>query len=288
MPSFTMTCFWKFLHAIGITRNEQGDGLDTDAPSYEEFRLAWKSHGGKLMKDGRTPFWRGTIYRTGEPKPTFRGVLHIVAAVVLMPIILWLGSLSCHSPASTAMVVIVDGIVTMLLLISGLYHRVPWPTDASCRFFRRWDYANIFLLGAASITAQSIYLTQQNNSTQQVIGVSFLVIEWIIVILGVIYSFFGKLAPPFAIDQWRMMLYGLSGALPVLFVGIFYYIETPLQFSMQLLVFALGLASVVIFERGYLDFVPDTFGTHEVFHVLVLVGVSVNCWMAHTLAAKVL
>ncbi len=191
--------------------------------------------------------------------PRLRGVFHqyaFVAAVV----------------AGTVLVVLADGYLERLAVwvyavalaamfgASALYHRFPWRSSSARLLARRLDHAMIFVFIAGTYTAFALVAF---DGTARTVG---LVTVWIGATLGMALNLVWIDAP-----RWL-------AALAYLGVGWVGLILIPQLFS------ALGVAAAVLvivggalysvgalaYATAWPNLFPNTFGFHEIFHVLVV------------------
>lgn len=235
--------------------------------------------------------WRGERYCSGEPKPVLRGVLHLVSAFTIMPLEAYLVAHAVRdlSTEAAAAAFVAVAAVWLLLLVSGLYHRVRWTTVPWLVRMQRCDHANIFLFGAACLTAQALLLQAAPGDAERIAGDALLLGAWGLALGGVIYSFLATAETRSGghMASLRLLLYTSLGAcvLPVA------YWLAPLlttdELVHQVVNVLFSLLSVLIFRFRWFDLWPDVFGTHEVFHVVVLLGTSSSVWLACALAQRI-
>jgi len=158
-------------------------------------------------------------------------------------------------------IVIYGACVTAMLAVSGTYHHPRMPPRAR-RIFKRVDHATILLAIAGSYTAVT---TVALSGTARVV---MLVLAWTLAGIGIAIRMLWLDAPPrlttavYVLVGWSIA-FNLPGYLRAM---------RPAEFA---LLAAGGLAySVggVIYARRRPDPWPATFGFHEVFHTLVVIG----------------
>lgn len=232
--------------------------------------------------------WHGERYITGEPKPALRGVLHLVCACTLMPIEAYfvVSAVDGLSAQAHVAALLPLAVVWLLLLVSGIYHRVRWTTQAQHDAALRCDHADIFLSGAASLTAQALLMRDALDVSTQRAGSWLMLVAWALAAAGIAYSFIAALDSNASgrLQYVRVALYlSLGGC-----VLVFFYWLTPLLSTAELVHqvanLVIGLISIVFFAFRLLDLWPDVLGTHEVFHLLVVVATSSSVWLAARLA----
>lgn len=198
------------------------------------------------------------------PKPLFRGVLHLIVAVIapagLVMLLLLAGSPRAYVGAS------VYGTCIMLLYTSSAnYHLAPWSRRWNGAM-KRLDHAMIFLLIAGSYTPFCLIVLGD---------------AWGIPMLSVVWSFAGlgvlvKLAWPYA-PRWLST--GLYLALGWVGVVAAAPVARSLDIAPLVLLAAGGLlytAGAIVYALRRPDPFPRIFGFHEVFHALVIAGSAVH------------
>ena len=235
--------------------------------------------------------WHGEKYITGEPKPVLRGVLHLVCAFTLMPIEAVVVALTVagRSPQAHVAALLPLATVWLLLLTSGLYHRVRWTTERQHNLALRCDHANIFLSGAASLVAQALVMYDAPDGETQYAGAALMALACTLASLGISYSFFAPLDSNVVgrIRWLRAMLYLSLGGCVLLFFGPLWPLLTMAERVHQIVNIAVGFLSMLFFVFRPLDAWPDVFGTHEVFHVVVVLATSSSVWLAASIAQHI-
>ncbi|MFL6244685.1 MAG: hemolysin III family protein [Thermoanaerobaculia bacterium] len=193
-------------------------------------------------------------------KPALRGVLHHSAAWYA----LGAGSVLV-AMASTPRAAIAAAIYSLSLValftISAVYHRVQWQEERARARMRRADHASIFILIAGTYTP--IALLALGNED----GRKLLIMIWSGAIAGVLLSLFWVRAPK-----------ALTAAVAVLVGWTItpYFGEVHRLLGMAVwLILAGGIAytaGAIIYALRRPNPWPRTFGYHEVFHALTLVG----------------
>jgi hemolysin III len=197
-------------------------------------------------------------------KPRLRGVFHQYAFFVS------LGSgtlLVLLAPTTRALlaVAVYAASVSGMFGVSALYHRGDWSTTAG-RWMRRLDHAMIFLLIAGTYTSVGLLVLQGT------LGTVVLAVVWAGAAAGIVLELAWTRAP-----RWlRGVVYLALGwvaivAMPQLFAG--------LGAAGGLLIVAGGVvysAGAVVYALRRPDPVPAVFGYHEVFHLLVIAGVTAH------------
>jgi len=197
-------------------------------------------------------------------KPRLRGVLHQYAFFVSLGSGTLLVLLATSARASVAVAVYAASI-SALFGVSALYHRVTWTVPARRRM-RRLDHAMIFLLIAGTYTPVGLLVLKGT------LAAVVLTVVWGGAVAGIVLELAWTGAP-----RW------LRGAV-YLALGWVAVVAMPQLFARLgvaggLLIVAGGLvysAGAAVYALRRPDPVPAVFGYHEVFHLLVIVGVAAH------------
>jgi hemolysin III len=197
-------------------------------------------------------------------KPLLRGVLHQYAFFVSLASGTLLVLLATTTKASVA-VGIYGASVSALFGVSALYHRVTWSGPARRRM-RRLDHAMIFVLIAGTYTPVSLLVLQGRLATV------VLAVVWGGAAAGIVLELVWTKAP-----RWL-------GGTVYLALGWVAVVAMPQLFARLgitggLLLVAGGLAysaGAAVYALRRPDPVPAVFGYHEVFHLLVIAGVTAH------------
>ncbi len=205
-----------------------------------------------------------TADKTGAPKPSLRGVLHQWAAVYALGAGATLVVLAPSAHARIAAAIYAASLV-LLLTISSVYHRFQWTLPART-WLRRADHASIFLLIGGSYTP--IAMLALGGDT----GRHLLLTIWCGVALGVLVSMLWPGAP-----KW--VTAAIAVAVGWTLVPYFGAVGRAMS-AMEIWLIALGGAAYTVGALVYATKRPDpwprTFGYHEIFHALTLVGAGLH------------
>jgi hemolysin III len=197
-------------------------------------------------------------------KPRLRGVIHSISAPVaaIVAILLWRAA----TPGLPRLSVAVFGLGLIgLFTTSGLYHLPRWSARVA-RLLARFDVAMIQLFIAASFTPIAVHTLSGAWRTWS------LVIAWTIAIVGAVVA-----ASPLKGPRWlAVAAYASFGALAA--IPMLNMIEV-LPLHGVLLIVASGvvyIAGGVVYALRAPDPRPSSFGFHEVFHSLVVVGATLH------------
>jgi hemolysin III len=197
-------------------------------------------------------------------KPHLRGVLHQYAFFVSLGSGTLLVLLAATTKASVAAAVYAAS-VSALFGTSALYHRVTW-TPPARRRMRRLDHAMIFLLIAGTYTPVGLLVLHGTLATV------VLAVVWGGALGGIVLQLAWTTAPKWLGGAVYLALGWVAiVAMPQLFVRL--GLTGGLLLVAGGLVYSVG-AAVYALRRP--DPVPAVFGYHEVFHLLVIVGVAAH------------
>jgi hemolysin III len=173
--------------------------------------------------------------------------------------------LSASTTRASVAAAIYAASVSALFGVSALYHRVNW-NDPARRRLRRLDHAMIFLLIAGTYTPVGVLVLNGTLAT---------------VVLAVVWG--GAVAGTVLELAWTGAPRWLGGTV-YLALGWVAVVAMPQLFAQLgrtggLLIVAGGLvysAGAAVYALRRPDPAPAVFGYHEVFHVLVIVGVAAH------------
>lgn len=198
------------------------------------------------------------------PKPRLRGVVHSVSApaAAVVAFLLWREA----APGLPQLSVAVFGIALIgLFTTSGLYHLPRWPARIA-RQLARADVAMIQLFIAASFTPVAVHTLSGAWRTWS------LITAWTIAIIGAVVA-----VSPLKGPRWlTVAAYASFGALAS--IPLFEIVDVLPLHGLLLIVAggAIYLLGGVVYALRAPNPWPDWFGFHEVFHVLVVVGVATH------------
>ncbi len=198
-------------------------------------------------------------------KPRLRGVSHQWAFFVSLGLGVAL-VLTAPPGRATAAAAVYAACVAALFGTSALYHRVNWRSLAARRWMRRLDHSAIFLLIAGSYTPFAVLVL--NGTLADVIlvvvwagalgGIVLKLVwidapKWLVAVIYVALGWVAVAATPDLVDE-----IGVVGAAMVGLGGVLY------------------TAGAVVYARRRPDPVPEVFGYHEVFHLLVIAAAALQ------------
>lgn len=197
-------------------------------------------------------------------KPSLRGVLHQWAAVYALGAGTGLVALAPTAPARIATGIYAASVV-LLFAVSAVYHRFHW-TPGIRTWLRRADHASIFLLIGGSYTPIAVL------GLDAATGRTLLMAIWSGVAIGVLVSMLWPGAPKFVSATiavavgWTIVPY-LGAILRVLSTAELWLI------ALGGLAYTVG---AVVYAAKRPNPWPRSFGYHEVFHALTLVGAALH------------
>jgi hemolysin III len=196
-----------------------------------------------------------------KPKPLMRGVSHQIAFFVTLVVGAILVAKASGASARIGCAIYAAS-VALLFGISALYHRPTWSKPARARM-RRLDHSAIFVLIAGTYTPMALTLPSPAAH-------NMLTVAWIGAALGVLRALFVPKAP-----KWLITVLALAMG----WIAIFYFPAVQRMTGGSVVVWMwLGGAAysigAVIYAVRRPDPWPRVFGYHEIFHILVIVGVA--------------
>jgi hemolysin III len=201
---------------------------------------------------------------TAAPKPRWRGVQHQWAAAFAAGAGVTLVALAPTTQARAAAAIYAASL-TLLLTVSGIYHGGNW-RHAVRMWLRRADHASIFLLIGGTYTPVAML------GLDDVTGRQLLIAIWSGVALGIVVSMFWPGAPKFVSAAiavavgWTIVPYlgDLGRALST--VAIWLIAAGGIAYTVGAIVYAVKRPNPW----------PASFGYHEVFHALTLLGAGLH------------
>lgn len=193
------------------------------------------------------------------PKPLLRGWSHAIAVVGAAAIALALVWRCSADPPRAASMAVYGVSMCALLLVSATYHLGGWG-PARRRLLRTLDHASIFLLIAGTYTpiAFNVLAGQERAG--------MLVTIWMLAGVGVFVC-----TSPLRLPRWgRAALYVAMGW-AALVVAPSLVRALPWTAAVGLVAGgALYTGGALVYVRRWPDPLPQVFGFHEVFHLLVI------------------
>ena len=204
------------------------------------------------------------------------GLTHLVAAAIALVGLVILVVLGWGQPGKVISLVIYGISLVTLFLASGLYHSVI-ATPRVLQRLRKFDHSAIFLLIAGTYTPICINLLEGFWKW------GLLGIVWGLALAGIgVKSFFINAprwvtAGVYLLMGWLSIL-GIREILDAMPVGAITWLVAGG------LIYTLG---AVVYITKRMDFLPDVFGFHEVWHIFVILGALAHFIMIATYIAPV-
>lgn len=196
-------------------------------------------------------------------KPSWRGVLHHWAAFYALGGGTVLVAIAPSWRAAGASAVYVLSLV-MLFAVSATYHRVQW-SDRARAWMRRADHASIFVLIAGTYTPIALLALEGSE------GKRLFLYIWAGATLGVVLSLFWVRAPKALTATIAVAV----GWMIAPYVGEVRRLLGPYMW----VILAGGIAytiGAIVYATKRPNPRPATFGYHEVFHALTILGAALH------------
>lgn len=196
-------------------------------------------------------------------KPKLRGVSHLLAAIVALPAAFNVVEHAADEP-SLLPTYIYACVLILLFGVSALYHVPNW-SQGRRLLLRRLDRSMIYLFIAGTYTPMLAKL-------EGVVWVHTITLVWVAALTGVLFTVvFTKL------PRWITTLpyIGLGWGAAILLPGLYTELGSAVMWLIVWggVLFTLGGA---IYARKRPNPWPETFGYHEIFHLLVIGAVTLH------------
>jgi len=194
------------------------------------------------------------------PKPLFRGVMHMVAAV-FAPVGLVLLLLIADSPRRYVAAAVFATSLILLYATSAAYHVAPWSRRLG-EFMMRADHSSIFVLIAGTYTPFCLVTLDLQW------GIPMLAVVWSLAAAGIVVAIVWPRAPRWLSVSLYLAI-GWIGVIPA--AQVVPALPAP---GLALLAAGGALYSIgaLVYATRRPDPFPRVFGFHEVFHALVVAG----------------
>jgi hemolysin III len=189
------------------------------------------------------------------------GLIHLVSALLALAGLIMLISASNGQSLKMISVVIYGTSLVMLFSASAIYHLVN-TREVVLKRLRKFDHAAIYVLIAGTYTPICL------NFFTGILRWGFLGFIWLFAVAGVIVKVFVINAPRwvtagiYLVMGWMAILVikPMLSAIPI--SGLLWLLAGGLFFTF----------GAVIYITKKLDFIPNVFGFHEVWHIFVTLG----------------
>ncbi|MEM9465992.1 MAG: hemolysin III family protein [Actinomycetota bacterium] len=228
---------------------------------------------GPLLDDPRADDLSAAARRLlRRPRPRFRGVLHRWAAAACVPI--GMVAVLAADGARARLAIGVFAIGTLIMLgVSAITHLRDWPIERVERLVRA-DHSAIFVMFATSATPIAV-LGMGGGRTW-----ALLAFAWVGATLGVVLEYL-PFHPPRGLVNTVYLTFGGS------FLVFLPWLIDALSGGELALLLGGGAAytvGAIIVGAQWPDPWTDSFGYHEIWHVLVVVGAGTHYVLALRLA----
>ena len=197
-------------------------------------------------------------------KPALRGVLHQWAAVFALGAGTGLVALA-PTRTSCIAVTVYSASLALLFTVSAVYHRFDWPNDVRM-WLRRADHASIFLLIGGTYTPVALLGIGGEDARQ------LLTLVWCGAALGILVSLLWPGAPKFVGAAIAVAV----GWTIVPYIGALTRALHPAELWLIVLGGVAYTVGALVYALKRPDPWPRTFGYHEIFHALTLVGAGLH------------
>jgi len=206
-----------------------------------------------------------------QPRPRLRGVSHLLAAIVALPVsVVWIANAAPGRPR-WAVAAFALGMLAMFTF-SALLHLRRWGAATYERLFRL-DHTGIYLaiggtgvaLGLVALEGWPARLLLGGSIVGTALGIA---VEWL------------PFAPP---KGFNNAVYLTLGWMPVVLIPWLWRTSGPSTVVLLLIGGALYTLGAVVVGLRRPDPSPAWFGYHEVFHLMVIAAVIVHGVMIHRL-----
>ena len=204
------------------------------------------------------------------------GLTHLVAGAIALVGLVILVALGWGQPVKVISLLIYGISLVTLFLASGLYHSIN-ATPGVLQRLRKFDHSAIFLLIAGTYTPICINLLDGFWKW------GLLGIVWGLALTGIGVKIFYINAPRWAtagvyILMGWLAIFGIREILAAMPAGAITWLVAGG------LIYTLG---AVVYVTKRMDFHPDVFGFHEVWHIFVILGALAHFIMIATYIAPV-
>jgi len=253
----------------GRQLDEDGDDLESSAYLAASTGFDWEQDRQVSKRENRIPstlrstlkkgdgrlFPEYLLYCEGLEKPYFRGVMHLLASIVLPLGLLHLFREANRNPVGqfSAVAYVLSNI--FCYGVSALYHLGRWSPRVEI-FLQKLDHCGIAILSLGTFIPVTLLLFPQAAS---VLLITILLITCGLTCWHIIIN-----------NNPSVLRQVLVPASSLLFLPVFYVTLSCLEFTLYFVVVALQVAGVLVFVKRRPDPVPTVFGYHEVFHSLVV------------------
>ncbi|UYP48087.1 hypothetical protein NEF87_004372 [Candidatus Lokiarchaeum ossiferum] len=196
-----------------------------------------------------------------QKKERFSSFSHLFGAVAIILGLPLLLVLSYPSVEKIVLSLIYTLSTAFLFFCSSFYHAFK-KTENEVSIWRKFDHIAIFVMIAGTYTPICyLYLD----------GIwrwGILAAQWFLVICGLIFKLFVMNAPRY-ITTGIYLLQGWMAVLPIYQLSMKMSVISLILMAFGGILYSIG---AIIYNRKKPNPIPDVFGFHEIFHVLILMG----------------
>jgi hemolysin III len=195
----------------------------------------------------------------GSPsRPTWRGLLHLIALLIAVPLLVALSIVSDGARTRAAVIVYAAGLCSMLTA-STVYHR--WVHSLRARaIWRRADHAMIFAAIAGTLTALAL------STLATTTAIATLIAIWAAAATGAVV----KLTQFDRADRIGSVMYVAMGWSGLVLVPALWRQRGPLGVVLLVAGGVMYTVGAAAFRRQWPTLRPATFSYHEVWHAFTI------------------
>ncbi len=208
----------------------------------------------------------------GQPRPRWRGRLHLGSFVISLPIAVALVVLA-DSLTATVAVAVYGLSLAALFGTSAAYHLLA-RTERSQHIMRRLDHSMIFIKIAGTYTPVCLLALPSNWGRPIVIAI------WSSALLGVAIKL---LAGP-RLLRWSNVLYIVFGWIAVAALPVIVASLSPVELGLLVIGGVLYTVGALLFASGRPRLRPLVFGYHEVWHSFTVLAAVAHLGMIWSVA----
>jgi len=201
----------------------------------------------------------------GSPsRPTWRGLLHMVALLAAIPLLVVLSIVSNGARTRAAVIVYAAGLCSMLTA-SSVYHR--WAHSPRARaIWRRADHAMIFAAIAGTFTALAL------STLRTGAAIAMLIAIWAAAATGAVV----KLTRFHRADRIGAVMYVAMGWAGLVLIPAVWQQRGMLAVALLIAGGVMYTVGAAAFQRQWPTLRPTTFSYHEVWHAFTIAAAGLH------------
>ena len=220
-------------------------------------------------------------YPTGEKRPKYRGLSHLISFYTLPYIFFTVQSFFIRSVVSYLLTAIMITGFFALFGISGHFHRLPKTLEEHYRWMR-WDHSSIvYYIGVGVLPFGFLMI---RNCPDPTIGYAFLILNAMVLSSGVTYNMTKTLTERQSSTSIAFIVVQATVLFP--FAYYLYPLLTTTELVWLGIKYLLQLSGMLIYIFQWCDWSPETFGHHEVFHLFTILG-SLSSMILPSICARI-